>query len=89
MVASPDGPISMCMHNAKRDAYILQPLRVATAEGERLWDPLTGVTPAGEVAKVSFPSHALALHDLPRKFLRGRQRQAILGDSEPSKPDSV
>lgn len=89
MVASPDGPISMCMHNAKRDAYILQPLRVATAEGERLWDPLTGVTPAGEVAKVSFPSRALALHDLPRKFLRGRQRQAILGDSEPSKPDSV
>jgi 7,8-dihydro-6-hydroxymethylpterin dimethyltransferase len=89
MVASPDGPISMCMHNAKRDAYILRPVRVATAEGEHLWDPLTGVTTAGEVAKASFPSRALAPQDLPRKYLKGRQRQAILHDSETSRSDSV
>jgi hypothetical protein len=89
MVASPDGPISMCMYNAKRDAYILRPLRVVTAEGEQLWDPLTGVATVGEVAKASFPSRALAPQDLPRKYLKGRQRQAILHDSETSKPDSV
>jgi 7,8-dihydro-6-hydroxymethylpterin dimethyltransferase len=79
----------MCMHNAKRDAYILRPVRVATAEGAHLWDPLTGVTTAGEVAKASFPSRALAPQDLPRKYLKGRQRQAILHDSETSRSDSV
>jgi hypothetical protein len=38
MVASSEGPISMCLHNAKRDRYILRPLPVA----EGRWDPLTG-----------------------------------------------
>ena len=87
MVASAEGPISMCLHNAKRDAYILRPLKLATAEGERLWDPLTGVTTAGEAAKVSLQGRDLAPRNLPRKYLRGRQRQAILGDTV--KPDSV
>jgi len=39
MVMTPRGPISMCMHNAKRDEYILQPLKV---EGDKTWNPLTG-----------------------------------------------
>jgi molybdenum cofactor biosynthesis enzyme MoaA len=38
MVASSEGPISMCLHNAKRDRYILRPLPVA----EGRWEPLTG-----------------------------------------------
>ena len=87
MVASAEGPISMCLHNAKRDAYILRPLKLATAEGERLWDPLTGVTTAGEAAKVSLQGRDIAPRNLPRKYLRGRQRQAILGDTV--KPDSM
>lgn len=33
-----EGPISMCLHNAKRDAFILQPLRT----GDGWWQPLTG-----------------------------------------------
>ncbi len=41
MVMTPQGPISMCMHNAKRDDFILQPLPVA---GEKTWHPLTGNT---------------------------------------------
>ena len=40
MVMTPQGPLSMCMHNAKRDAYILQPLKVKGHEG--VWNPLTG-----------------------------------------------
>lgn len=36
MTATADGPISMCLHNAKRDSFILQKLRVADGE----WDPL-------------------------------------------------
>lgn len=38
MVATAEGPVSMCLHNAKRDSFILQKLRVAGAE----WDPLVG-----------------------------------------------
>ena len=42
MVATPEGPLSMCLHNAKRDAYLLRP--IAVGEGERIgfWDPVTG-----------------------------------------------
>jgi len=42
MVMTPTGPISMCMHNAKRDEYILQPVKVTTDKGKKDWDPLTG-----------------------------------------------
>lgn len=41
-VATRDGPVSMCLHNARRDSYILQPVRLRTAAGEQAWDPLTG-----------------------------------------------
>ena len=41
-VATAEGPVSMCLHNAKRDAYILQPV----AAGPGWWDPLTGVVSA-------------------------------------------
>ncbi len=88
MVASAEGPISMCLHNAKRDAFILRPLRIATAEGERLWDPLTGRTTAGEAARVSSQGRDIAPRNLPRKYLRGRQRQASLGDSQTVKPEN-
>ncbi|MFM8316557.1 MAG: radical SAM protein [Deltaproteobacteria bacterium] len=43
MVMTPQGPISMCMHNAKRDDYILQPIKLKT---EQIWQPLTGKTEA-------------------------------------------
>lgn len=45
MVMTPSGPLSMCMHNAKRDEYILQPLKL---EGEKTWYPLTGKTHPGK-----------------------------------------
>jgi hypothetical protein len=35
-----EGPVAMCLHNAKRDSYILQPIRVHTPQGARLWQPL-------------------------------------------------
>ena len=35
-----EGPVSMCLHNAKRDSFILQPVRVWTPQGARLWQPL-------------------------------------------------
>lgn len=40
-VMTSEGPLSMCMHNAKRDAYILQPIRIHRDGDDRVWDPLT------------------------------------------------
>ena len=43
MVATADGPMSMCLHNARRDQMLLRPL--PTPEGS-WWNPVTGaVTP--------------------------------------------
>lgn len=41
MVMTGDGPISMCMHNAKRDDFILKPVAVPGKDGVT-WDPMTG-----------------------------------------------
>jgi len=70
-----DGPVSMCLANAKRDSYILQPVRMPGADGTtRLWDPLTGQLKddANEgVDDVKDPtSH-------PLKHLKGRSRQIV------------
>ena len=73
MAITQDGPLSMCVYNAQRDAYLLRPL--ATQQG--LWQPL----PEGRSAVPSFPikwlkgrSRAAALH----------QRQAA-----PAAPDAL
>lgn len=42
MVMTRNGPVSMCMHNAKRDEFILQGFSVATKDGTKSWDPLKG-----------------------------------------------
>lgn len=42
MAATQAGPISMCLHNAKRDEFILAPLRMGRGPSDPLWDPLTG-----------------------------------------------
>jgi 7,8-dihydro-6-hydroxymethylpterin dimethyltransferase len=74
MVASPDGPISMCLHNAKRDEYILRPVVVNGTEGKRLWQPLSGETiPADEV-----DTHQVDPKIYPIKFLKGRIRADVL-----------
>lgn len=42
MAATQTGPISMCLHNAKRDEFILAPLRIDGGPDSPLWNPLTG-----------------------------------------------
>lgn len=40
MVMTDRGPVSMCEHNAKRDDYILRPLKVPTRDGVVDYEPL-------------------------------------------------
>ncbi len=66
MVVTPNGPISMCLYNACRDDFVLQPIRVAADEGDIYWDPLTGKLRPG-----SIPG---AVPTLPRSRLKGRAK---------------
>lgn len=69
MVATADGPISMCLHNAKRDEFILRTLGVRGADGaRRWWNPLTGVLDKAPPRAVD------AAPALTRKTARGRRR---------------
>ncbi len=76
-VMTADGPLSMCMHNARRDNIVLQPVRFASRDGQRYWSPLTGAwtTTQGAIA----PAVAPEQHGLKRlKRLKGRTRQRLL-----------
>jgi len=67
MVATADGPISMCLHNAKRDAFLLEPVELGPEAGAaRWWDPLTGALSAAKPEVVA-PA-------LTGKTARGRRR---------------
>lgn len=74
MVATANGPISMCVHNAKRDQYILQPVRLATPDGDRQWHPASGEA----LPTVQAPPPVL---EIPAKRLKGRAKPA-----KPAKP---
>jgi molybdenum cofactor biosynthesis enzyme MoaA len=65
MVATGEGPISMCLHNAKRDAFILKPVELSSGG---FWDPVSGQRSDTPVA---------ATPVLTRKTARGRRRLEI------------
>ncbi len=72
-VMTADGPVSMCLHNAKRDSFILQPVKIRTPEGEKYWQPLTGrLTTATQLSAIACPEQH------PLKHLKGRARQNFL-----------
>jgi pyruvate-formate lyase-activating enzyme len=68
MVATRDGPISMCVHNAKRDRYVLATIDLADG---RVWDPLSGEEKPG--FRVTAADH-VGPEGLPLKRLKGRWR---------------
>lgn len=69
------GPISMCLHNARRDHFILRPLKLSTPAGERYWNPCTGALRADGVA---CPPPDPRTYGLKRS--KGRLRKRWLGD---------
>ena len=67
MVATANGPLSMCVHNAERDTHIFAPSRIETADGPQWWNPATGTV---GIAAVEMPAPA----EMPLKRLKGRLR---------------
>lgn len=73
MTMTRDGPVSMCLHNARRDSFILQPLRFYAQGSPRYWQPLTGrITESDHVSEIVPEGH-------PLKRLKGRIRRKVLG----------
>jgi len=70
-----EGPVSMCLHNAKRDSYILQPIRIPTWAGDRYWNPLSGALER-KLQAVPLPPEVLRPE---RKRAKGRLRSALQG----------
>ena len=67
-VAGANGMTPMCLHNARREAAILAPVRLETDEGARYWDPSTGETHAQPTSEPT---------PLTRKTARGARRLAL------------
>ena len=69
MVATENGPLSMCVHNAERDAHIFAPARMDTPDGPKWWDAESGILKAApELAQTAKTA------PMPRKRLKGRMR---------------
>ena len=66
MVATGDGPLSMCVHNAKRDEYLLKPLPMVRDGALRFWNPVNGEFEG------SMPRAVRVAHS--RKTARGRAK---------------
>ena len=64
MVMTPDGPLSMCVHNAKRDDYLLVPAKIERASRLRYFNPASGLLEDRIPEKISV--------SLTRKNARGR-----------------
>jgi 7,8-dihydro-6-hydroxymethylpterin dimethyltransferase len=73
MAMTQRGPISMCLHNAKRDAFILAPVRLSGPEGDRLWNPISG-EPMEKSAGMQRPP------DPHRKAAKGRVKRPLTAD---------
>jgi len=73
-VMTEHGPISMCLYNAKRDNYLLQPTKVKTEQGISFWHPLTGAI----TNKLKTAEDAVTPMQHPIKRLKGKNRQRAL-----------
>ncbi|MBA2492785.1 MAG: radical SAM protein [Gammaproteobacteria bacterium] len=69
MVMTPQGPMSMCVHNAKRDDYLLVPAEVKTAHKVRFFNPATGKLEDEKPERITV--------SLTRKNARGRAREGL------------
>jgi molybdenum cofactor biosynthesis enzyme MoaA len=66
MAATAQGPVSMCLHNAKRDSFLFRPLALDRGGAARFWDPGSGRLLRDEPAGAPVAP--------PPKLLKGRAR---------------
>ena len=69
MVVTGEGPLSMCVHNAKRDEYLLKLVAVGAGETLRFWSPVSGEFEG------TMPASPLVSHS--RKTARGRAKTKL------------
>ena len=69
MVMTPEGPLSMCVHNAKRDDYLLVPASVKVENKILFFNPVSGELEDRMPNKIQVA--------LSRKTARGRAKQAV------------
>ena len=74
MVMTPEGPISMCVHNAKRDDYLLVAAQVDRGNKMRYFNPSTGQFEERMPDRIAVT--------LTRKNARGRAKGAIAAFSD-------
>jgi 7,8-dihydro-6-hydroxymethylpterin dimethyltransferase len=77
--ATNGGPISMCLHNAKRDVFILHPVALNTGESVTFWNPLSReITPAPVVLHGAIARR--------HKVARGRLKGALAATGAGRRP---
>ncbi|MCZ6471956.1 MAG: radical SAM protein [SAR324 cluster bacterium] len=88
MAATAQGPISMCVHNAKRDEFLLKPFTVDTAPGWRWWHPLYGYAPGpADRGAHSFPLlQSVAVLPTENRKGRGGSRREMPHRSVETRP---
>ncbi len=79
VVITNEGPISMCLHNAKRDDYILQPVK----HKERYWNPLTGLIQDAPYVP-SVQEIEVANAQLKKVQLKGTLKEPAMAEGKPS-----
>lgn len=67
MVMTAEGPLSMCVHNARRDDYLLVPATVGRGQAMRYFNPATGALEDRLPQRIAV--------SLTRKNARGRARE--------------
>jgi hypothetical protein len=70
MAMTQRGPISVCLHDAKRDAFILAPIRLSAPDGTRFLDPVSG----------ALTEESSGIHRAPDpnlKITKGRRRRTV------------
>ena len=81
MAAGPDGMVSMCEFNARRDEFLLRPLTMAAGS---IWEPLRSSN------AVLLKANAQGLVHYPIKYLKGRSRQhAMVQRKHPAPSDAA
>jgi len=69
MVMTPEGPMSMCVHNAKRDSYLLVSAKVVRDSNVLYFNPATGEMMEQEPESIEVK--------LTRKNARGRSKEEV------------